>query len=100
MATAVPPFWKKKPEIEGVRATLERLFDHGEKDELVKIVVGMLGEALSRNDELTWRLQAALKLLGRKKSERISKEQLALFLAKLTEEQAKLAETPERRLEV
>jgi len=34
-------------------------------------------------------------LLGRKKSERISKEQLALFLAKLTEEQAKLAETPE-----
>jgi transposase len=95
MATAVPPFWKKKPEVEGVRATLERLFDQGEKDELLKVVVGMLGEALSRNDELTWRLQAALKLLGRKKSERISKEQLALFLAKLTEEQAKLAETPE-----
>ncbi|MFI5302318.1 MAG: IS66 family transposase [Polyangiales bacterium] len=94
MATEVPPFWKKKPEIEGVRATLERLFDQGEKDELLEVVVGMLGTALSRNDELTWRLQAALKLLGRKRSERISKEQLALFLAKLTEEQAKLAETP------
>jgi len=94
MATEPTLFWKNKPELESVRATLERLFDEGDKDELLQMVVGMLGAALSKNDELSWRLQAALKLLGRKKSERISKDQLALFLSKLTEEQAKLAESP------
>lgn len=94
MATEPTPFWKNKPNLVGVRATLERLFDEGDKNELLEIVVGMLGEALSKNDELGWRLQAALKLLGRKKSERVSRDQLALFLSKLTEGQAKLAETP------
>ena len=95
MANApLPPFWTKQPDIAGVRAMLERLFDEGGRDELIAIVLAMLQEALSKNNELAWRLQSALKLLGRNKSERISKEQLALFFAKLTEQQAKLAETP------
>jgi transposase len=84
--------------VAGVRTTLERLLAEGQHDALVELVLGMLTQALEHNAELAWRLEAAKKLLGKKKSERISKEQLALFLAQLTGDAAALAKAVEDAL--
>ena len=72
------------------------MLDEGRRDDMLEMIVGVLQKMALSNSQLEWRLQAALRQLYKKKSERISPEQLALFLSKLTDEQAALAnvETP------
>ena len=55
------------------------------------MVLGLLGSMAQENTQLAIRLQAALRQMYRKKSERVSPEQLALFLAALKDEEAVLA---------
>jgi transposase len=91
MQTSKPtPPWKNRPNVGAVRDELVQLLDKGARDEALALVVSMLTDVLEKNNTLAFRLHAALKLLGRKKSERLSREQLALFLTKLTEEEEKL----------
>ena len=78
-------------DLTGIRAQLTRLLAEGEHDSLVELVLGLLGSMAQENTQLAIRLQAALRQMYRKKSERVSPEQLALFLAALKDEEAVLA---------
>ena len=57
----------------------------GAQDELVKLVIGLIGSMAAQNQALQARLETALRQLWNRKSEKVSPEQLALFLAKLPE---------------
>jgi len=74
----MPP--SKKPDLSAIVAEMKRL---GASDELCRLMVGLLESMAEQNTQLQFRLQAALRQLWRPKSERISAEQLALFLLKL-----------------
>ena len=52
------------------------------------MVVGLMEKMLTKNSQLEWRLQAALRQLYRKRSEKVSPEQLALFLSQLEDSEA------------
>jgi transposase len=83
---------KKKPESSAILAELRRLIEGGQHEQALEIVGHVLAQMATQNDELSWRLQTALSQLYRRKSEKISPEQLSLFLSKLTAEQAAQAE--------
>lgn len=76
------------PDLTGVRAQLKHLLEEGSHDSLVELVLHLLDNMAQENTRLAFRLQAALRQLYRKKSERISPEQLALFLSVLEQEAA------------
>ena len=78
---------KSKPDLSSVRAELARMLAAGETNRVLELVVGLLEQMATQNNQLEWRLQAALRQLYRKKSEKVSLEQLTLFLAQLTSEQ-------------
>jgi transposase len=82
----------KKPDTTAFRAQLSRLLDDGQRDVLLETVMALVEQMASQNDQLMWRLQTALSQLYRKKSEKISPEQLSLFLARLSQEKAVQAE--------
>jgi transposase len=90
VAARNPPW--KKPDTTALRAQLAQLLDDGQGDTLLETVLSLVEQMASQNDELAWRLQAALSQLYRKKSEKISPDQLSLFLAKLSEHQAAQAQ--------
>jgi transposase len=75
-----------------VREMLTKMLDEGRRDEMLATVTGLLEKLLTQNSRLEWRLQAALRQLYRKRSEKISPDQLALFLAQLGETEAAKAE--------
>ncbi|HEY5287403.1 MAG TPA: IS66 family transposase [Solirubrobacteraceae bacterium] len=72
----------------GVREMLAKMFDEGRRDEMLGTVTGLLEKLLTQNTQLEWRLQAALRQLYRKRSEKISPDQLAFFLAQIGEAEA------------
>lgn len=55
----------------------------GASDELCRLMLGLFASMAEQNDKLSWRLETALRQLWRRKSEKISPEQMLLFLAKL-----------------
>jgi transposase len=79
----------QKPDLSAIRGELERV---GANATVVELVMNLLEQMATQNNQLQWRLQTALRQLYRTKSEKISPEQLALFLSKLTEDQASLAD--------
>jgi transposase len=83
---------KKKADTTPIRAQIERLLDEGKRDEMLEMVISLIEQMASQNDQLAWRLQTALSQLYRKKSEKISPEQLSLFLSRLTTEQVAQAD--------
>ena len=86
--------WDKTSDLSGIREELARMFDEGARDPLLDLVLSLLGQMAAQNGQLAWKLQAALRQLYTKKSERISPDQLALFLSLLTTEQAALVDPP------
>ena len=74
-----------------MRAMLSKLLADGRGDEMVAMVVGLMEQLLTKNSQLEWRLQAALRQLYRKRSEKVSPEQLALFLSQLEDSEAEKA---------
>jgi transposase len=81
VATRSAPW--KKPDTTALRAQLSQLIDQGQNDTLLETVIALVEQMASQNDQLAWRLQTALSQLYRRKSEKISPEQLSLFLSKL-----------------
>jgi transposase len=75
-------------DLSGVRVMLAKLLADGRGDEMVAMVVGLMETLLTKNSQLEWRLQAALRQLYRKRSEKVSPEQLALFLSQLEDGEA------------
>jgi transposase len=84
--TTTPP--QEVQDLAGVRAMLSKLLADGRGDEMVAMVVGLMEKLLTKNSQLEWRLQAALRQLYRKRSEKVSPEQLALFLSQLEDSEA------------
>jgi transposase len=70
----------KKPDLSAIAGEMKRL---GASDELCALMLGLLESMTEQNTQLALRLQAALRQLWRPKSERVSADQLLLFLSKL-----------------
>ena len=90
MAARKPPW--KKPDTTALRSQLSHLLEAGAHDSLLDAVMGLVEQMTSQNDKLTSKLQSALSQLYRRKSEKISPDQLSLFLSRLSPEQASQAE--------
>ena len=71
------------PTLAGVREQLQQLLAQGQQEELLTLVMNLLEQLTTENTQLQWRLQAALRQLYRKKSERVSPDQLLLCLAQV-----------------
>jgi transposase len=84
--TTTPP--QEVQDLADVRAMLSKLLADGRGDEMVAMVVGLMEKLLTKNSQLEWRLQSALRQLYRKRSEKVSPEQLALFLSQLEDGEA------------
>ena len=82
----------KKPDTTAIVAELRAMLTEGQSDQALELVAQVLAQLAQQNDELSWRLQTALSQLYRRKSEKISPEQLSLFLSKLPAAQAAGAE--------
>jgi transposase len=76
------------PDFSGLRVELKRLSEAGAHDSLVELVLGLLEKMAAENTRLAFRLQAALRQAWRKKSERLSSEQLALFLSEVVSQES------------
>lgn len=76
----------------GFREQLIAILERGDHDGAVSVVMLLLEKLSSDNQQLAHRLGAALRTLYRSKSEKVSADQLALFLAQLPDEDAAKAE--------
>lgn len=81
------PGRRKLTDLSGVREELTRLLSVGEHDALVDMVMGLLEKMAEENKQLALRLRLALGQPYRRKSERLSPEQLTLFLSELLGEE-------------
>lgn len=77
---------ERDAQLEAVRATLSDLLHSGRGLEVVDLAVELLGRVRDDNTALQARLFAALRQLYGRKSERVSAEQLDLFLGQISEE--------------
>ena len=75
-----------------VLGELERLYDAGEKQELLGSVNGLLRSTLAQVDQLTARVAQLLQQLYGRKSESINPRQLTMALLELTDENDPVAE--------
>jgi transposase len=82
------------PNLNELREEMKRLLEEGAHDSLVELVLGLLGKMAAENTQLAMRLQAALRQAYRKKSERLSSQQLALFLSELVAQESTNGEPP------
>ena len=88
-------------DLDDVRGKLTELAASGRVDELIELVITLLGSAQSSNTALTSRLQNALRALYGRKSEKFSADQLSLLFAELGDEApVRPARTPSRRCRV
>ena len=85
-----PPV-ERKPDLSAIEAELERL---GVSDEARRLVLGLLESMSGQVDALKMRLDAALRQLYARKSEKVSSEQLALFLSSLPAPEAQRTDGP------
>ena len=84
-----------EPSLDSVREQLVRLLESGAHEAAVELVLGLLESMVAENSKLAVRLHGVLRQLYRKKSERISPEQLSLFSSVLKQEMAAAAAVPE-----
>lgn len=75
-----------------LRAQLDALVKTGAHDQVVAILLALVEKQQSEIRDLAQRYTAALRQMHRKKSEKISADQLALFLAQLPAEEAARAQ--------
>ena len=80
-------------DLDDVRVKLTELAASGRVDELIELVITLLGSAQSSNTVLTSRLQMALRALYGRKSEKFSADQLSLLFAGLGDEAPETAQT-------
>jgi transposase len=88
---ATPLSTPSTPVLVEFRAQLAGLMAKGHSDDVVDAVMTLVERLTADNSQLAQRLHAALRMLYKKKSERISPDQLALFLALLPAAEAALA---------
>ncbi len=79
-------------DLASLRAQLDALVKAGAHDQVIDTLFALVDKLLSDNRELAQRYTAALRHMHRKKSEKISADQLALFLAQLPPEEAARAD--------
>ena len=79
---------RAKPNLSAIEAEIKRL---GGSDELCRLVVGLIESMAGKNLSLQARLDAAMRQLYSRKSEKISPDQLLLFLSKLPTAEAQKA---------
>ena len=70
-------------DLASLRTQLDTLAKSGAHEQVVEILLSLVEKQQSEIRELAQRYTAALRQMHRKKSEKISAEQLALFLAQL-----------------
>jgi len=78
-----PPTTKVPLDLEGVRRKLEQLAAEGRISELIELVVDLLAQFRDTNNELSIKLQNALRELYGRKSQKVSSAQLLLLFAEL-----------------
>jgi transposase len=81
MRGAVPG--KKTTAVHGVAALLRALLAEGQDEQAIELVVGLLAQLMEKNTELELRLRKAMRQRFGRTSEKLSAEQLSLFLAEL-----------------
>lgn len=74
-----------KADLSAIEAEMRRL---GASDELCRLMIGLLDSMAGQVTTLQFRLDAALRQLWNRKSDKVSPEQLALFLSKLPQSSA------------
>lgn len=79
---------KKTTDVHGVAALLRSLLAEGQDEQVIELVVGLLTQLAQKNAELELRLRKALRQRFGRQSEKLSAEQLSLFLAELGQEGA------------
>lgn len=84
-------------EIGGLRAQLDQLARGGAHDQAMAILYELVDKLMRDNRELAGRYAAVLRQMYRSKSERISPDQLALFLAELPSAEAARAKVETER---
>ena len=83
---------KKTTDVHGVAALLRALLAEGQDEQAIELVVGLLSQLAEKNAELELRLRKALRQHFGRTSEKLSAEQLSLFLSELgQQEQASAA---------
>lgn len=75
-------------DVAGLRAQLKSLHEAGDHDQVFAILLELVEKLVADNRDLAKRYTAALRQMYRSKSERISPDQLALFLAQLPASEA------------
>ena len=79
---------KKTTDVHGVAALLRTLLAEGQEEQAIALVVGLLSQLVEKNTELELRLRKALRQHFGRTSEKLSAEQLSLFLCELGQQQA------------
>jgi hypothetical protein len=82
---------KKTTDVHGVAALLRALLAEGQDEQAIELVVGLLSQLAEKNAELELRLRKALRQHFGRTSEKLSAEQLSLFLSELGQQQARAA---------
>lgn len=88
-STTTPP--ASSTDLSAIRQQLLEMLQEDRKQEAVDLLLGLLSQMLEKNTQLEFRLQAVLRQLYRKKSEKLSPDQLLLFLSQLSPDQAEQA---------
>src|SRR2546422_10089859 len=76
---------KQTAQIESIRASLEGMLQEGRSDEALALVVNVLHQLVEDNGRLQVRLAQLLKHRFGRRSEKISSDQLRLFLDELAQ---------------
>ncbi|WP_306819237.1 transposase [Archangium lipolyticum] len=79
---------KKTTDMHGVVALLRTLLAEGQDEQAIELVVGLLSRLVEKNTELELRLRKAMRQRFGRTSEKLSAEQLSLFLTQLGQEDA------------
>jgi len=87
---------KKTMDVHGVAALLRTLLAEGQEEQAIELVVGLLWQLTEKNAELELRLRKALRQHFGRTSEKLSAEQLSLFLSGLGPRQQASAGSEER----
>jgi len=88
--SAVAP-GKKTTDVHGVAVLLRALLAEGQDEQAIELVVGLLSQLAEKNAELELRLRKALRQHFGRTSEKLSAEQLSLFLSELGQQEASAA---------
>ncbi|QRK14269.1 transposase [Archangium violaceum] len=74
---------KKRTDVQGVAALLRTLLAEGQDEQAIELVVELLTQLVEKNTELELSLLKAMRQRFGRTSEKLSAEQLSLFLTQL-----------------